>query len=149
MGSAPRPLAQSTVALPNDAALAAIAEDKLNAAWFAPVMTTAMLTCPTRDSYDVSSLAWAIGGGEKTPEARIEYAFRRALARKPRADEEAAVLGMLRHFEVRYEKDPKAAAALLAEGESPVNAKLQPSELAAYTTVASLLMNLDEMVTKE
>ena len=84
-----------------------------------------------------------------TPEARIEYAFRRALARKPRADEEAAVLGMLRHFEVRYEKDPKAAAALLAEGESPVNAKLQPSELAAYTTVASLLMNLDEMVTKE
>ena len=54
-----------------ESALAAIAEDKLNAAWFAPVMTTAMLTCPTRDSYDVSSLAWAIGGGEKTPEARI------------------------------------------------------------------------------
>jgi fatty-acyl-CoA synthase len=54
-----------------EAALAAIAEDKLNAAWFAPVMTTAMLTCPTRDSYDVSSLLWAIGGGEKTPELRI------------------------------------------------------------------------------
>jgi len=34
-------------------------------------MTTAMLTCPTRDNYDVSSLKWAIGGGEKTPEARI------------------------------------------------------------------------------
>ncbi|KYH00469.1 AMP-binding protein [Bradyrhizobium sp. DOA1] len=54
-----------------EAALAAIAEDKLNAAWFAPVMTTAMLTCPTRDRYDVSSLKWAIGGGEKTPELRI------------------------------------------------------------------------------
>ncbi|WP_439357391.1 AMP-binding protein [Bradyrhizobium sp. DASA03007] len=54
-----------------EAALAAIAEDKLNAAWFAPVMTTAILTCPTRDRYDVSSLQWAIGGGEKTPEARI------------------------------------------------------------------------------
>jgi fatty-acyl-CoA synthase len=51
--------------------LAAIAEDKLNAAWFAPVMTTAMLTCPTHDRYDVSSLRWAIGGGEKTPEVRI------------------------------------------------------------------------------
>jgi len=34
-------------------------------------MTTAILTCPTRDRYDVSSLRWAIGGGEKTPEARI------------------------------------------------------------------------------
>lgn len=54
-----------------ETALAAIAEDGLNAAWFAPVMTTAMLTCPTRDRYDVSSLRWAIGGGEKTPEGRI------------------------------------------------------------------------------
>jgi fatty-acyl-CoA synthase len=52
-------------------ALAAIEAEKLNAAWFAPVMTTAMLTCPNRQRYDVSSLRWAIGGGEKTPEARI------------------------------------------------------------------------------
>jgi fatty-acyl-CoA synthase len=52
-------------------ALAAIETEKLNAAWFAPVMTTAILTCPTRDRYDVSSLQWAIGGGEKTPEVRI------------------------------------------------------------------------------
>jgi fatty-acyl-CoA synthase len=54
-----------------DQALAAIEAERLNAAWFAPVMTTALLTCPTRDSYDVSSLKWAIGGGEKTPEVRI------------------------------------------------------------------------------
>ena len=53
------------------AALAAIEAERLNAAWFAPVMTTALLTYPGRDRYDVSSLKWAIGGGEKTPEARI------------------------------------------------------------------------------
>ncbi|MCP1750399.1 AMP-binding protein [Bradyrhizobium elkanii] len=52
-------------------ALAAIEREKLNAAWFAPVMTTALLTCPNRERYDVSSLQWAIGGGEKTPELRI------------------------------------------------------------------------------
>jgi fatty-acyl-CoA synthase len=52
-------------------ALAAIEAEKLNAAWFAPVMTTAILTCPNRERYDVTSLKWAIGGGEKTPEARI------------------------------------------------------------------------------
>jgi len=52
-------------------ALAAIESEKLNAAWFAPVMTSGLLTCPTRDHYDVSSLRWAIGGGEKTPEVRI------------------------------------------------------------------------------
>ena len=54
-----------------EAALAAIDREKLNAAWFAPVMTTAILTCPTRERYDVSSLRWTIGGGEKTPEVRI------------------------------------------------------------------------------
>jgi fatty-acyl-CoA synthase len=54
-----------------EAALAAIEAEKLNAAWFAPVMTTAILTCPTRENHDVSSLRWAIGGGEKTPEGRI------------------------------------------------------------------------------
>jgi fatty-acyl-CoA synthase len=52
-------------------ALAMIEGEKLNAAWFAPVMTTAILTCPNRHRYDVSSLKWAIGGGEKTPELRI------------------------------------------------------------------------------
>ena len=52
-------------------ALAAIEAEQLNAAWFAPVMTTAILTCPNRDRYDVASFRWAIGGGERTPEARI------------------------------------------------------------------------------
>ena len=51
--------------------LAAIEADRLNAAWLAPVMTTSILTYPDRERYDVSSLRWAIGGGEKTPEARI------------------------------------------------------------------------------
>src|ERR1700760_2146067 len=54
-----------------DAALAAIESEKLNAAWFAPVMTSTILTCPARHRYDVSSLRWTIGGGEKTPEGRI------------------------------------------------------------------------------
>ena len=51
--------------------LAAIEADRLNGAWLAPVMTTSILTCPDRERYDVSSLRWTIGGGEKTPEARI------------------------------------------------------------------------------
>jgi len=53
------------------ACLAAIEADRLDAAWLAPVMTTSILSCPDREHYDVSSLRWAIGGGERTPEARI------------------------------------------------------------------------------
>src|SRR3981189_550357 len=51
--------------------LAAIEADRLDGAWLAPVMTTSILTCRDRERYDVSSLRWAVGGGEKTPEARI------------------------------------------------------------------------------
>ena len=51
--------------------LAAIEADRLDAAWLAPVMTTSVLTCPDRGRYDVASLRWVIGGGEKTPETRI------------------------------------------------------------------------------
>jgi fatty-acyl-CoA synthase len=51
--------------------LKAIEAEKLDGAWLAPVMTTQLLSCPERDKYDVSSLRWAIGGGERTPEMRI------------------------------------------------------------------------------
>lgn len=52
-------------------ALAAIQAERLTGAWLAPVMTSSVLACPSRDRYDVSSLEWVIGGGEKTPESRI------------------------------------------------------------------------------
>jgi acyl-CoA synthetase (AMP-forming)/AMP-acid ligase II len=54
-----------------DAALAAIERERLTCAWFAPVMTNALLSLEGRERYDVTSLKWAIGGGEKTPESRI------------------------------------------------------------------------------
>ena len=51
--------------------LASIAAEKLTCAWLAPVMTGAILAHPDRAKFDVSSLRWAIGGGERTPESRI------------------------------------------------------------------------------
>lgn len=54
-----------------EAALASIEKEQLNAAWLAPVMTTALLTCPAASQHDLSSLRWVIGGGERTPESRI------------------------------------------------------------------------------
>ena len=41
-----------------------------------------------------------------------------------------------------------AAKKVIAVGESPVPADVAPAELAAYTMVANLLLNLDEVVTK-
>src|SRR5262245_29777611 len=52
-------------------ALAAIAQGRLTGAWLAPVMLGGMLAHSDRTDYDLTSLQWVVGGGERTPEARI------------------------------------------------------------------------------
>jgi hypothetical protein len=54
----------------------------------------------------------------------------------------------LKKYETKYQADKEAAKKLISVGESPVNDKLNSSELAAYTMVASLLLNLDETLNK-
>jgi hypothetical protein len=48
----------------------------------------------------------------------------------------------------RYQHDPSAAKALLTVGESLVNQSLNPEDLAAWTAVMSVILNLDEAITK-
>ncbi len=57
-----------------DAALAAIATNRLTGLWFAPVMLNMSLAHEGRERFDLSSVRWVIGGGERTPESRI-HAF--------------------------------------------------------------------------
>jgi fatty-acyl-CoA synthase len=51
--------------------LASIETERLTAAWLAPVMLGSILAHDNRGQFDVSSLRWIIGGGERTPESRI------------------------------------------------------------------------------
>ncbi len=53
------------------AVLSAIETEKLTGAWLAPIMLAGILEHPDKGNYDVGSLEWCIGGGEKTPEGRI------------------------------------------------------------------------------
>jgi hypothetical protein len=48
-----------------------------------------------------------------------------------------------------FAKDPEGAAALLKVGESPRDTTADTVELAALTTVASTILNLDEALVKE
>ncbi|MBI5720991.1 MAG: AMP-binding protein [Burkholderiales bacterium] len=54
-----------------EATLALIERERLTAAWMAPVMLNRLLALPGRERFDLSSLRWQIGGGERTPEERI------------------------------------------------------------------------------
>jgi fatty-acyl-CoA synthase len=53
------------------AALQLIERERITGAWMAPIMLNRCLSLAERDRYDVSSLRWLIGGGERTPEERI------------------------------------------------------------------------------
>jgi hypothetical protein len=87
--------------------------------------------------------------GGRNVSGRIAYVFRLALARNPSAQEAKALRDLLSRQLINYRKDRKAAGELLHVGESKVDDKLDQSELAAWTMVASAILNLDEMVTKE
>ena len=87
------------------------------------------------------------GGAE--PSARIRYGWKLVLGRAPRTNEEAAAQRSYERFLARYRADRAGAEKFLSQGESPRDTALDPAELAASATVASLILNLDEAVTKE
>jgi len=81
--------------------------------------------------------------------ARLDLTYRLALARTP-APEEAGVLKELLDAQLtKYRSDPKAAEDLLGVGRFRHDPDLDPAELAAWTTVASTILSLDEAITKE
>lgn len=53
------------------AVMDAIAAERIEGIWLAPVMTGALLAEAARKARQVSSLRWVIGGGDRTPESRI------------------------------------------------------------------------------
>jgi hypothetical protein len=86
-------------------------------------------------------------GGDGTP-ARIAWAFRTVVGRHPSDHETLIVWSTLEKHLARYQKDPEAAKAAVHNGESAPPSNLPEPELAAWTLVANLLLNLDETVTK-
>ena len=86
--------------------------------------------------------------GGHSLEERLRWGFRLCLSRHPK-DEELTVLiaGVKANLE-KYRDDTKSASELIKAGESMIDAKLDLSELAAFTVAASLMLNLDESITK-
>ena len=87
--------------------------------------------------------------GGAQPYSRVDYGWRLALGRPASDAEKRVMLETLQRFERRYGADTKAAEEFLANGDSPRDTLLDTAELAAYSTVASLILNLDETITKE
>ncbi len=84
--------------------------------------------------------------GGNTTKKRLTYGFRLATGRAPAGDEIRVLAQLLETQVSEFQRDPDAAAKLLNVGE--FKATENSVELAAWTTVASTILNLDESVTK-
>jgi hypothetical protein len=90
--------------------------------------------------------------GGATDSDRLVHAFRRCLARKPTPEECAPLLALLHHETKRFTNGP-ANPWDLAVGKPEEAVRLPadatPAQLAGWTVVARVLLNLDETITKE
>jgi hypothetical protein len=86
-------------------------------------------------------------GGDNTA-ARITWAWQQTLQRDPTAEELQIMQPLLEKHLAVYQKDAAAAAALLKTGIAPVPTTLESAELAAWTHVARVLLNLHETITR-
>jgi hypothetical protein len=91
----------------------------------------------------------------QTPEARAAYAFRLSVSRHPTQVELERVLAFYRQELEHYKSDPKAAMDVLGGASAkvastvPIAAGQPDSDMAAWTMVSNVLLNLDEAITKE
>ncbi len=86
--------------------------------------------------------------GGTSAEARFTFAFQTVLSRQPDSQEIGILQEQLDHHIERYQQSPDDAAKLIMQGESKPATDLAAPELAAYTLVASTILNLDETLNR-
>ena len=86
--------------------------------------------------------------GGQNPAERIDWAYRNAVARTPSDVVADELLSVYQKHLGHYRGDSESAQQLIASGNAPVAEQLPPEELAAWTSVARVLLNLHETITR-
>ena len=86
--------------------------------------------------------------GATDDQARLELAFRLALARSPKPRESTLLMELLEKHRKEYIAENTAAEKIVSAGEAPVAKDLNPAELAAWTSIARTVLNLHETITR-
>lgn len=94
-------------------------------------------------------MAQRLAGSAGSDATKVGDAFRVLTARFPTAQERGILLARLATLRRQYAAEPDAARLLVATGEAARPESLDPTEHAAWTALCSLLMNLDETLTRE
>jgi hypothetical protein len=113
-----------------------------------PLQALVLLNDPT---YVESARKFAeqiISQGGVSTESRLKYAMQHALNRDPSAEEMPLLLSLWEKHHAQFAADAKAAEALDHVGEAPVPNAVDTAELAAWTSVARVILNLHETITR-
>jgi hypothetical protein len=86
--------------------------------------------------------------GGRSPNERVRFAFRRLTAREPDPQELTLLCELLEEQKKLFAQEPDRVAKLLAVGDRKADPSLDPIELAAATTMAQVILNLDATVWK-
>jgi hypothetical protein len=95
------------------------------------------------------NLAQRVMSERDSAQDRVGLAFRLCTSRQANGQEQKMLLTALEDFQKHFSKDKAGAEKLIGEGDSPRPKDVDVQELAAYTMAASLILNLDETLTKE
>jgi hypothetical protein len=113
-----------------------------------PQQALVLLNDPTYVEASRAFAARILQEGGSDPAARLTWAWRHALQRTPRADEIQTAAAMLDKHRAQFTQDAKAAESLLKIGLTPAPQNLNPTELAAWTSLARVILNLHETITR-
>ncbi len=81
-------------------------------------------------------------------EQRIRWAWRQVVGRDPKSEEVSLLFDLLQNHRGHFAADPMAAEALVSIGISPRPKEIDTVELAAWTSVSRVLLNLNETITR-
>ena len=114
-----------------------------------PLQALALLNDPTYVEAAKVFAGRIVREGGRTEAERLRYAYRRAIQREPTAAEADLLTRLYRQHLAQYQADRAAAAALLKVGDAQPPDGVEPAELAAWTSVARVVLNLHETITRD
>jgi hypothetical protein len=85
----------------------------------------------------------------KDDAARLNWAFEKATGRKPAVSEAKLLMDLLVKHRKEYTADPNEVAKLMAVGEAKAPAGMSLTDLAAWTNVCRVILNLHETMTRQ
>lgn len=94
-------------------------------------------------------LAERVLNDRDSDKSRLEYVFELATSRKPKSEEIKILENRLKELRKEYDGSEEEAKKITLIGEFQVNENLDRTDYAAYTVLSSLVLNLDETITRQ